>query len=159
MTIKKPQFFLLTFIILALTFKVQANVFDEEDQNTIDQNSLNQLSNELQEMGENKSLSQIYLPASSSPTILPEPNKNEWAEETKIAEESADSNDENSDEVKRKEAAIMRDLDEHAKPLDDSPLTAAPSNEEGKIEQETMPDKPAEPPKEILEFKPRVRQR
>ncbi len=147
MKMKIPQFFLLTLTILTLTFQVQANIFDEDDQNNIDQNSLNQLSSELQEMEENKTLTQIYLPT------LPEPNKNEWSEESKIAQDS----EENTDEVKRKEAAIMRDLEEHAKPLEGiTPSPPAP------LSEETKPEKKEEQltfQKEAPEFKPRVRGR
>ncbi len=154
MIIKKPQFFLFSLTVCALLagFHAQADIFDEEIGNSLDQGSLNSLNSELQDLEKNESYSQVYLPSSS----LPKPTQNEWGEETKLAQEDTIL-DENSDEVKRKEAAIMRDLEEHAKPLEGTvPSNSSDVQEKVESKKEEPSELVAKPTKE---FKPRQRVR
>jgi len=111
MLMKILHFFWPALFLICFVLKAEANIFDdEEDQNNLDQNSFNQLSSELQDLSNKKDLSQIYLP---TPSPIP---SDQWGNENQIAT-GGQAEEEDSDEVKRKEAAIMRDLDEHASPI------------------------------------------
>ena len=139
---------------LFLSVGTHADIFDEDEGNTLDQSSFNALGAELQDMEQNENYSQVYVPKSNPGSPLPTPQENEWNDESKIAS-SENLEDENSDEIKRKEAAIMRDLEEHAKPLEG----IQNSSEETKIEKAPEENKALESKPESGEFKPRARSR
>lgn len=130
-----------------------ANIFDEDDGNTLDQSSFNALGAELQDMEENESYSQVYVPKANTSSPLPIPQSSEWSDEGKVATSEEISN-ENSDEIKRKEAAIMRDLEEHARPIEDLSPSAPVVEEKPQEETKAQAVKPG--PQEL---KPRVRSR
>ncbi len=139
---------------LFLSVGTHADIFDEDEGNTLDQSSFNALGAELQDMEQNENYSQVYVPKSNPGSPLPTPQGNEWSDENKIAT-SEDLQNENSDEIKRKEAAIMRDLDEHAKPIDG----IQNSSEEIRAEKAPEENKAPEIKPGPQEFKPRVRSR
>lgn len=130
-----------------------ANIFDEDDGNSLDQSSFNALGAELQDMEHNESYSQVYVPKANTTSPLPTPQNSEWSDESKVATSEELSN-ENSDEIKRKEAAIMRDLEEHAKPIEGLPPSTPVVEERPQEETKAQAVKP-----EPQEFKPRIRSR
>lgn len=130
-----------------------ANIFDEDDGNSLDQSSFNALGAELQDMEHNESYSQVYVPKANTTSPLPTPQNSEWSDESKVATSEELSN-ENSDEIKRKEAAIMRDLEEHAKPIEGLPPSTPVVEERPQEETKAQAVKP-----EPQEFKPRKRSR
>ena len=148
MLMKIPHFFWPALLLICFSLKANANIFDdEEDQNNLDQNSFNQLSSELQDLSNNKDLSQIYLPT---------PSSEQWGNENQIA---SGSGEEDSDEVKRKEAAIMRDLDEHASPISPIEGINVPMPVKEEVIENKIPKNENKEQKEIPEYKPRVRGR
>ncbi len=130
-----------------------ANIFDEDDGNSLDQSSFNALGAELQDMEHNESYSQVYVPKANTTSPLPTPQNSEWSDESKVATSEELSN-ENSDEIKRKEAAIMRDLEEHARPIEGLPPSTPVVEERPQEETKAQAVKP-----EPQEFKPRKRSR